>query len=56
MNVYQIIGYTLAVLGAAATFAIVLYLLSPAIMRGWLHEIEKFLTNKYENNEQTKKE
>jgi len=56
MNVYQIIGYALAVGGAATTFAIVLYLLSPAIMRGWLHEIEKFLTNKYENNEQTKKE
>ena len=54
MNTYQIIAYILAVLGAAATFGIVIYLLSRAQMRGWLTEVEKFLTNKYEKDEQTK--
>ena len=56
MTTIQLIMYIIAVFAAIATFILFIYALSRAQMKGWLHEVEKFLTNKYKNNEQTKEE
>ncbi len=49
----QIIG---AIFLLSIALLIPIYLLSRAMMRGWLHEINRYFNSKFENHEQEEKE
>ena len=44
----------LEIAGVAATLLITIYVLSRIQMFAWLHGLNRFLNNKFENNEQEK--